>query len=74
MFPDWNNLTDELQLALAHEALDRAAANVAAQAELLADEFDCGNLADHGGAEALRLFAAVVRIGGKDQLIAVGHA
>jgi hypothetical protein len=74
MFLDWNNLPDELQLALAHEALDRAAANIALQAEVLADEFDCGNLADQGGADALRLFAAVVRMGGKDKLAAAGHA
>ena len=74
MFAGWNNLPDELQLALASAALTRAAANIAAQAEVLADEFDCGNLADRGGADALRLFAAVVRTGGNDTLQAAGHA
>jgi hypothetical protein len=74
MFPDWNNLSDELQLALAQEALNRAAANIASQAEVLADEFECGNLADRGGADALRLFAAVVRVGGRDALPPAGHA
>ena len=74
MFLDWNNLPDELQLTLAHEALNHAAAAIASQAEVLADEIERGNLADHGGADALRLFAAVVRVGGKDELVAAGHA
>jgi hypothetical protein len=74
MSPGWNNLSDELQLALANAALTRAAASIAAQAEVLADEFERGNLADRGGADALRLFAAVVRNGGKDELAAAGHA
>jgi hypothetical protein len=74
MLPYWNNLPDDLQLALAQEALSRAAAKIALQAEVLAGEFECGNLADHGGADALRLFAAVMRVGGKDALAAAGHA
>jgi len=73
MFPDWNHLPDDLQLALAREALHRAVATIAAQAEVLADEMECGSLADQGGPEALRLFAAVVRIGGEDELAPVGH-
>ena len=67
MFLDWNNLPDELQLTLAREALVRAADSVASQAEVLANEIECGNLADHGGADALRLFAAVVRAGGQHE-------
>ena len=74
MYPDWNRLSDELQLALSREALTRAAATIAAQAELLADEIEHGSLADRGGPEALRLFAAVVRVGGQDELAAAGHA
>jgi hypothetical protein len=74
MFPVWNDFPDELQLVLAHEALNRAAANIASQAEMLADEFDCGNLAERGGADALRLFAAVVRATDQDSLPAAGHA
>jgi hypothetical protein len=74
MFLTWNNLPDELQLSLAHEALNRAAASIASQAEVLADEIESGNLADRGGADALRLFAAVVRVGGQDELIPIGHA
>ena len=43
-------------------------------AEVLADEIEQGSLADRGGPEALRLFAAVVRVGGQDVLAAAGHA
>lgn len=74
MYADWNRLSDELQLALTREALTRAAATIAAQAEVLADEIEQGSLADRGGSDALRLFAAVVRVGGQDDFIAAGHA
>jgi hypothetical protein len=74
MFPHWNNLPDELQLTLAQEAFNHAAASIASQAEVLADEIESGNLADRGGADALRLFAAVVRVGAKDELGVAGHA
>ena len=67
-------LSEDLQIALSREALTRAAVTVAAQAEMLAEEMERGGLADRGGPDALRLFAAVVRIGGKDELAAVGHA
>lgn len=39
----------------------RAAEAIALQAEVLADEIEVGALADFGGPEALRLFAALVR-------------
>jgi hypothetical protein len=74
MYLDWDRLSDELQLTLAHEALNRAAVSIASQAEVLAEEIECGHLADRGGADALRLFAAVVRVGGRDELTAAGHA
>ena len=57
----WDLLSDDLQLALAREALRRAVATIAGQAEVLAGEIEAGTLADRGGADALRLFAAVVR-------------
>lgn len=59
----WNNLPDELQLALAEQALRRAAETIAGQAESLACEMDSGTLTDQGGPEALRLLAAVLRAG-----------
>ena len=40
---------------------------------MLAGEMECGGLADRGGADALRLFAAVVRMEGRDDLAPAGH-
>ena len=73
MLADWNRLPEALQIALSREALHRAAVLIAAQAEVLADEMECGGLADRGGPDALRLFAAVVREG-QDDLAPAGHA
>ncbi len=74
MLADWNLLSDDLQLTVAHEALAHAAETLAAQAEVLATEMEAGALADRGGPAALRLFAAVVRVNGQDRLMPVGHA
>ena len=72
---DWSMLSDESQLALSREALCRAAETFAGQAEVLAAEIDDGGLTDRGGAEALRLLAAVVRVSGRGGLHGVaGHA
>ncbi len=73
MSPCWNQLSDDLQIALSREALRRATATIAVQAEVLADEIEAGGLADRGGPDALRLFAAVVRIG-REELRPAGHA
>lgn len=70
----WNQLSEDLQIALSREALRRAIATIAAQAEVLADEIEYGGLTDRGGPEALRLFAAVVRIEDAGGMIAAGHA
>ena len=74
MLPDWNQLPDDVQIALSREALHRAASIAATQAEVLADEIDNGNLADRGGAEALRLFAAMLRASDCDGLAPQGTA
>ena len=74
MFANWNQLPEDLQVALAREALGRAVAMIAVQAEALADEIEHGSLADRGGPDALRLFAAVVRIDGADELAPAGRA
>lgn len=63
----WDSLSDELQLELAGQALLRAAATLAGQAECLATEMEGGALADQGGPDALRLFAAVVRVVSQQQ-------
>jgi len=73
MIADWNRLPDELQIALSREALHRAAVSLAAQAEVLAEEIECGGLVDRGGPDALRLFAAVVRVEGQEELAPAGH-
>ncbi len=72
MLKDWNLLPEDVQLALSHEALLRAADTIAGQAEILAGEMDCGGITDRGGADALRLLAAVVRVTGRDSF-AAGH-
>ena len=74
MFTDWNRLTDEVQLALSREALRRAVETVVDQTEVLAEEMEKGTLSDRGGADALRLLAAIARLGGEDALRAAGHA
>jgi hypothetical protein len=74
MLSDWNEMSDDLQLTLAREALLRAAATIANQAELLAGEMEAGGLADRGGPDALRLLARVVRLNGLATLTIAGNA
>jgi hypothetical protein len=62
MAVEWTILTDEAQLALSREAARRALALVANQAEQLALDIDDGVLSDQGGAEALRLLTALIRL------------
>lgn len=71
---DWNALPEALQLYLAQQAFRQAAHTIAGQAEVLAQEFDEGGLADRGGAEALRLMAAIVRAIGPGPAAAAGQA
>lgn len=71
---EWNAIPEELQLILAREAMRRAAATLAEQAELLALEMEAGTLSDRGGPDALRLFAAIIRATSQDSLGPVGHA
>ena len=71
---EWHTLPEELQLVLAQEAMRRAAATLADQAELLAQEMDIGTLNDEGGPDALRLFATIIRSTNSQGLGPVGHA
>jgi hypothetical protein len=71
---DWALLSEPMQLAVAREALARAAETIAGQAMVLAGEMEEGVLPDRGGPEALRLFAAVVRVTGREVIPAAGHA
>lgn len=74
MIAEWNSLPESLQLHLAQQAFCQAAETIAGQAEVLAGEFDAGTLADRGGAEALRLMAAIVRALGSSQVPQAGRA
>jgi hypothetical protein len=73
MAADWHALSNKAQLMLARAALHRAAETIAGQAEVLADEIDNGSLRDPGGADALRLLAAVVRGVEHDPFAVAGH-
>jgi hypothetical protein len=66
-------MTEDTQIALSRQALSRAAVMIASQAEVLAHEMECGTLADRGGPDALRLFAAVVRVSGTQSVPAIGR-
>ena len=61
MLTNWNILSDDLQLALAQQALLRATETIASHAETLAEVMEQGDLLDRGGPDALRLLASVVR-------------
>jgi len=74
MIAEWNTLPETLQLYLAQQAFRQAAETIAGQAEVLAQEFEAGTLADRGGAEALRLMAAIVRALGPDRTHMTGSA
>jgi hypothetical protein len=74
MLTDWNLLSEDLQLMVSREALRRAVGVIAGQADELAWEMETGGLRDHGGPEALRLLAAVVRGSGDDGIAVAGHA
>ena len=74
MLSDWTELSNDLQLTLAREALRRAVHTIASQADILADEMESGELADRGGPDALRLLAAVIRATGQDDLATAGSA
>ena len=74
MMAEWNNLPEALQLYLAQQAFRQATETIAGQAEMLAQEFDAGGLADRGGAEALRLMAAIVRAISPGPAAIIGHA
>ena len=74
MFSAWTDIPDEMQVALAMEAMRRAALVIAGQAEALSSEIETGAIADRGGPEALRLLATVIRTVGQDDFPTVGMA
>ncbi len=72
--PEWNRLSDELQIHLSRQALRQAALIVADQADLFAVQFLAGTLQDRGAADALMLFAALLRETSNECLTQAGHA
>jgi hypothetical protein len=71
---DWHAISEELQTALAQQAMHRAALIVAEQAEMFARQFTSGTLEDRGAEDALRLFAALLRETSHASLTTAGHA
>ncbi len=71
---DWQKMPDELQTALAQQALRRAALIIADQAELFAVQFLAGTLQDRGACDALMLFAALLRETTMETLKPMGSA
>ena len=72
MAVEWSVLSDEAQLALAEQAARRVLSLVSHQAERLAGEIERGVLSDRGGAEALRLLTALIRLDAPEPVH--GHA
>ena len=69
----WTTLSADLPLALAEQALVRAAEAIAGHAESLAAEMETGSLTDVGGPDALRLLAAVIRATSRPPMDAQRH-
>jgi hypothetical protein len=71
---EWQKMPEDLQTALAQQALRRAALIVAEQAELFAVQFVGGTLQDRGASDALLLFAALLRETTIETLTPMGSA
>ncbi|HTZ70990.1 MAG TPA: hypothetical protein VMB71_10100 [Acetobacteraceae bacterium] len=71
---DWPSLPEEMQLALAQQAMRRAATIIADQAELFAVQFTTHTLQDRGAADALKLFAVLLRETSAECLRPIGNA
>jgi hypothetical protein len=71
---DWQELSEDMQLALAQQAMRRAAHIIADQAELFAIQFTTRTLQDRGAADALKLFAVLLRETSSECLRPIGNA
>lgn len=71
---EWSRLSDDMQLLVSREAMRRAALIIADQAELFAVQFLAGILHDRGAADALLLFAKLLRETSAECLVPAGHA
>jgi hypothetical protein len=71
---EWNGISDELQVALAKQAMRHAAGIIADQADLFAVQFANATLQDRGAVEALKLFAVLLRETSAECLAPIGNA
>jgi hypothetical protein len=71
---EWHGISEELQLALATQAMRRAATIIADQADLFAVQFANATLQDRGAVEALKLFATLLRETSAECLRPAGNA
>ncbi len=71
---EWQTLSDELQVQISRQALRQAALIIADQVELFAVQFVSGTLQDRGAADALMLFATLLRETSTECLVPAGHA
>ena len=71
---EWHSISDELQVALAKQAMRHAAGIIADQADLFAVQFANATLQDRGAVEALKLFAVLLRETSAECLAPVGNA
>jgi hypothetical protein len=71
---EWQGISEQLQLALAKEAMRHAAGIIASQAELFAAQFANATLQDRGAVDALKLFALLLRETSAECLAPAGNA
>jgi hypothetical protein len=71
---EWHSISEDLQLALAKQAMRQAATIIADQADLFAIQFITATLQDRGAADALKLFAALLRETSAECLRPIGNA
>jgi hypothetical protein len=71
---EWHLISEELQLVLANQAMRRASTIIADQADLFAVQFATHILQDRGAAEALKLFAVLLRETSAECLVPIGNA
>ena len=71
---EWQSISDQLQVSLAQAAMRQASTIIADQAELFAVQFTSKTLQDRGAADALKLFAVLLRETSAECLRPVGNA
>ncbi len=71
---EWQSISEQLQLSLAQAAMRQASTIIADQAELFAVQFTTRTLHDRGAADALKLFAVLLRETSAECLRPVGNA